>query len=160
MRLITTIFLLVVLAATPEVFAQAPVVSSSASAAADGKQGLPADLPLRRDSDEDSVVPAGYGPWLVVLALALGGLCLVWKARGGKSAWLSRLRAANASTGPRVVAVKVLGAHTSLQVVEWNGKEMLLGCSPQGVNLLDSRLVSAAASPSDQCTPRAREVRP
>lgn len=160
MRLITTIFLLVVLAAAPVVHAQGPVVRSSASAEAHDKSGLPADLPLRRDSDADSVVPVGYGAWLVVLALALGGLFVVRQSRGGKSAWgLPRLRAANACAGPKVIAVRVLGAQTSLQVVEWNGKEMLLGCSPQGVNLLDSRPVSAPASMSNLSTPHAREVR-
>ena len=160
MRLITTMFLLVVLAAAPEVLAQAPVAPSSASAKANDKQGLPANLPLRRDSDEESVVPDSYGTWLAVLALALGGLFVARHGRGGKSAWLPRLRSANADAEPRVVAVKVLNAHTSLQVVEWNGKEMLLGCSPQGVNLLDSRPVSAPAPLSDLSTPHAREVRP
>lgn len=159
MRLITTIFLLVVLVAAPVVHAQGPVVASSASAEAHDNSGLPADLPVRRHSDEDSVVPVGYGAWLVVLALALGGLFVVRQSRKGKSAWLPRLRAANAGAGPRVIAVRVLGAQTSLQVVQWNGKEMLLGCSPQGVNLLDSRPVSAPAALSNLSTPHAREVR-
>lgn len=98
---------------------------------------LPADLPLRRASDGFRL--ADHGGWIFLLALAAGG---VWVARSSTGRrWVLPLRAPPATQDgrPSVVSVRALGPHASLQVVRWNGKELLLGCSTQCVTLLDSR---------------------
>lgn len=141
MRMLAEILLFLALGWAPPAFAQEGSSSPHASAVASspGQSRLPADLPLRRDSEPASAIPAGYGAWLLVLVLALGGLLALRQARRGKGRWLAGLRGTDAGGAPKVLAVKLLGAHASLQVVEWNGKEILLGCSPQAVTVLDSR---------------------
>lgn len=101
------------------------------------KSALPAELPLRRASEGFGA--AGYGGWMILLALAVGGLWLVRSGVGRR--WMLPVRAhAGTQEGrPSVVAVRALGPHTSLQVVRWNGKDLLLGCSQQCVTVLDSR---------------------
>lgn len=139
MRALAEILLFFALGWAPPAFAQVGSSAPHASAAASspGEMRLSADLPLRRDSEPASAVSPGYGAWLLVLVLALGGLFAL--RRGGKGRWLAGLRGTDAGGAPKVLAVKVLGAHASLQVVEWNGKEILLGCSSQAVTVLDSR---------------------
>lgn len=141
MRMLAEILLFLALAWTPPAFAQSGSSSPhpSAVASSPSQSRLPGDLPLRRDEEPASAILAGYGAWLLVLVLAFGGLLALRQARGGKGRWLAGRRSPDAGTAPRVLAVKVLGAHASLQVVEWNGKEILLGCSPQAVTMLDSR---------------------
>jgi len=131
-----------VAAGAPAAFAQAQAPAAASAPAPAASSGLPADLPLRRDADLPG--PAGnFGPWLVVLGVALGGLWLVRRARApGRAGWPFAARS-QAAELPTVLASRSLGPHGSLQVVAWNGKELLLGCSAQAITVLDSRPVGS-----------------
>jgi hypothetical protein len=118
--------------------ASAPAVASApAPAPANSGPALSVDLPLRRNGDADAV-PAAYAAWTMVLVVALGGVFLLRQARAGK---LPGFPANAASNGGelRVLSVRAIGSQVTLQVVEWNSKHLLLGCTPQAVTVLDMR---------------------
>jgi MYXO-CTERM domain-containing protein len=133
-------------AATPAVTAQMPVALGASAPARPASGSWTADLPLRRDSD--AAGPAAVLPWLVVVLVALGGLWLVRRRRAeGVTAWPFVVRS-GLSDAPVVLSARSLGPHASLQVVRWNGKEMLLGCTGHAITVLESR--AAAPAPSEQ----------
>jgi hypothetical protein len=116
------------------------------SATRPGEVRLPASLPLRRD--EPAPGP-GLGPLrsagLAVALAALFGGAILLRGRGATSgrpaarlrwpAWLGLQ--AGATTRPmRVVQSQRLTPRASLHVVEWDGREWLVGCSEQGISLV------------------------
>jgi hypothetical protein len=112
----------------------APTASALASASA--AQRLPAELPVRRDADVNGAMPGAYAAWIGVLVVSVAGALLVRYGRAGKLPW-ARSTAGAAGGELRVIAVRALGPQTSLQVVEWNGKQLLLGCTSQSIAVLD-----------------------
>lgn len=128
---------------------QAPPLAEPVSGAA---VVLPADIPVRRDASSD----AGSGGQLVYVvwsALAIGSLIWVVVRRAGQTrraaslapsvTWhqaLARLWVpAPAAADLRVLGSTRLDAHHSVHVVCWNDKSYLIGCSENGLSLLDSK---------------------
>jgi len=103
---------------------------------------LPADLPLRRDSDEPLMGTVGYLIWLLGAAAAITVLWAVRSRRVNASGWLVKLRPAGHERALKLLATRALGPNSSLQVVQWNGKELLLGCTAQSISVLDAQPVS------------------
>jgi hypothetical protein len=95
-------------------------------------------LPLKRDLPAEGPLHESAG-WAALLVLALVGAGLImarrqrWSVTGG---W----RRADAKTAaPKRMGSTVLTQQASLHVVQWNGEELLLGCTSQSVSLLSRR---------------------
>lgn len=117
-----------------DVGSASPTVPSASTAA--GRTQLAASLPLKRESEV--AAPSGaYLAWIIVLAVALGGVWVARRAAGERFGFRLRVRP-NANV-LRVVASRSLSAQASVQVVEWSGKQYLLGCAQGGVSVIDSR---------------------
>ena len=98
--------------------------------------GLPASLPLRRETAQ-APMPAAWWPSLALVTLAgAGGAWTLWrrKARRGTSP----ARAAEHRHAVRVSS-QALTAQASVHVVRWNGEELLVGCTAQQLQLLARR---------------------
>lgn len=99
---------------------------------------LPAQLPLRRDPDTSAMGIAGYTIWLLAVLAVMAAVWAV-RARGGKMpSW--RLRPGG-EPALKLVHAQSLGTIGSLQLVHWNGRELLLGCTSHSIRLLDSRSI-------------------
>ncbi len=110
---------------------------------------MPAQLPLRRDTDSPAIGIAGYSVWLLAILAVTAGVWAV-RARGGKvSSWRLRLRPGN-ERALKLVNAQSLGTIGSLQVVQWDGRELLLGCTPHSIRLLDSRPAPGQNAPQAQ----------
>ncbi len=147
--------------------AASPAAASAASATAPGENPRPArlspDIPLRRDDTASgSAVPASSS-WTSMLALAALGAALVfWTLRGRRGAagrrappgggsadaadgWPAPLRAwlSSRGAGPtvRVLGSQRITARHSVHVLQWRGREYLVGCGEQGLTVVDSRPV-------------------
>ncbi len=122
----------------------APSPAASSQAAPMMKPVLPADLPLRRDAEPGLGTGAGYAVWLVLLAGA-GAWAWIWsvRRRGAAPKWLGRLVPAGSPGALQLLASKPLAPHCSLHVVRWGEREMLVGCTPQAVTLLETRDAAA-----------------
>lgn len=114
-----------------------------------GVVDLPASLPLRRDGGtlaDSTGVGALRGGFLVLLLLGGGSWCL-WRwllARRSQpessiKEWRKWLFAAVPSSGVKVLESTRLTTRASLHVVQWDGKEWLVGCTEHGLNLLAER---------------------
>ena len=79
--------------------------------------------------------PAGKaaGPWAALLAR-------VWAS-------LSRVKIRRKPHALRVAETLGLGDRRLLAVVEWNGRQLLIGVTPQRITLLDSGKTSPVALP-------------
>lgn len=157
--------------------AASPVAATAASAAAPGDDARPArlspDIPLRRDDTPSGSTAPASSPWTSMLALAALGAALVFwtlrsrrgaagrRATSGESAdaadgWPAPLRAwlSSRGAGPmvRVLGSQRITARHSVHVLQWRGREYLLGCSEQGLTVVDSRPVepgqACAATPA------------
>jgi flagellar biogenesis protein FliO len=100
-------------------------------------QGQYAQLPLRRDAPSDGwmVQSLGWAAFLVVALAAAGFLIVRQKNRICRS-WL---RPSAKPYTPQLLGRTLLTPQCSLHVIEWNGEELLLGCTPQTVALLTRR---------------------
>lgn len=116
-----------------------PSASGAQGATEAGRVSLPADLPLRRDSDSPTMTSTGYLIWLLAVVAAAALLWAVRSQRGAGFGWLMRSRRDNHQTTLSVLGVRSLGPSSSLQVVRWGEKEFLLGCTSQSICVLDSR---------------------
>jgi hypothetical protein len=124
--------------------ATAPLPAASPQAVPAVKPVLPADLPLRRDAQPGLGSGAGYAVWLVLLAGA-GAWAWIWsvRRRGAAPEWLGRWVPAGSPGVLQLLASKPLAPHCSLHVVRWGGRELLVGCTPQAVTLLETREAAA-----------------
>lgn len=117
---------------------QAPAATQPASAAAPAV--LPRDLPVRRGLGMGPE-PAGWGSPLLALALTgAAGAGLLW----WRTAHARKGHAARARSGPAAVsrlASQALTAHASVHAVQWNGEELLVGCTAQQVTILSRRRI-------------------
>lgn len=126
---------------------QASVANSTGAATT--ASGLPADIPLRRDTDSPAVQS---GQW----AFALWGLVVLaavaWvlarrrpPARAGvgteRMKWMAWIKPAGGSdsTSPKQIGQIRLTPRHSLHTVQWHGEEYLIGCSDHGVQLMAQR---------------------
>lgn len=119
---------------------------SPADLAASAAASSPGGLPFKRDADSDEIVPPAYAAWLAVLGVAFLGVLLLRQRRSGNLPWLERFGTSKTVRGPRVLSARAVGTGSSLQVVEWNGKEFLLGCSAQSITVIDSRPAAGEAN--------------
>lgn len=128
--------LVILLATQPALLAQSPPPAAAASVNSQFPQ-----LPLRRDSPSDGSMGETLA-WaaFVVAALAAAGFLLVQrKNRSGTNAGRNWLRPGAKPWTPKLLGRTFLTQQCSLHVVEWNGEELLLGCTPQSVSLLTRR---------------------
>jgi flagellar biogenesis protein FliO len=114
------------------------------AASGNGSSALPADWPLRRDADSGSPGAVGYLLWLVPVVGALAVLGRFQIRRGRRPAWLMKFRDDSPRVLLKVIAAVPLGSGNSLQIVQWGGEELLLGCTGQTINLLKSRAAAAS----------------
>ncbi|MDB5874606.1 MAG: hypothetical protein JWQ07_4048 [Ramlibacter sp.] len=111
------------------------------------------DLPLKRDSDP-ATPGMGSAIWAIAVLLAVlaaGGVLL----RKGKRPqfnrnWRDFLKPKSSLSAAKVLSKTGLTAQASLHVVEWNGEEMLLGCTQASVAILARRPLTAANGESAQ----------
>uniref|UniRef100_UPI001819E316 flagellar biosynthetic protein FliO n=1 Tax=Ramlibacter sp. TaxID=1917967 RepID=UPI001819E316 len=82
--------------------------------------------------------------WLVLLAGA-GAWAWIWsvRRRGAAPKWLGRWVPPGAPGVLQLLASKPLAPQCSVHVVRWAGRELLVGCTPQAVTLLDTREAAA-----------------
>lgn len=128
--------LVIMLATQPAAFAQSRPPATAASVQSQFPQ-----LPLRRDAPAGGSVAESLA-WaaLLVAALAAAGFLIVqrknWTNTKAGRSWL---RPAAKPRTPKPLGRTLLTQQCSLHVVEWNGEELLLGCTPQTVSLLTRR---------------------
>jgi hypothetical protein len=144
--------LVIMLATQPAALAQSrpPVTAGPA-------QSQFPQLPLRREATSDgSLAESLVWAALLVAALAASGFLIVQrKNRTGTNAGRSWLRPAAKPWLPKPLGRISLTQQCSLHVVEWNGEELLLGCTPQAVSLLKRR----SADPARQVGGLPEEIR-
>jgi hypothetical protein len=109
------------------------------AAAASSQVSFP-QLPLKRDSASEVSTLQALG-WAVLLSVtAAGGLLLIRRKTGPETASGTRwLRAAAKPGTPKLLGRTLLTQQASVHVIEWDGEELLLGCTPQAVSLLGRR---------------------
>lgn len=112
-------------------------------------------LPLQRASDA-SGASADILAWAAVMVLAALVAGWIWAKRGGGTwrgaalRWNVRRASRDA---PTTVARTSLTPAASLHVVEWQGEELLLGCTAQSIAILARR---PAASAEDHAAAKGR----
>ncbi|WP_390342944.1 flagellar biosynthetic protein FliO [Variovorax boronicumulans] len=124
---------------------------------------LPPGIPVKRDTDSSNVDDEISVRWWLA-AVCIGGLA-AWgfvmvrrrdKGAAVTGAWLGRwtqLAEPGAPREIRRIASTRLTARHSLHVIEWNGRQLLLGCTDQAVQLLSEAVASdqrVAASASQE----------
>lgn len=102
------------------------------------QSSMPGSLPLRKEAESPDT-----GLWLpaVVLLALLGvaGGIAVWQRGAGAltSGWKRPAR--EARRGPDRLSSLVLTPQASVHVVQWQGEELLIGCTAQQVTVLCRR---------------------
>ncbi|WP_435440411.1 flagellar biosynthetic protein FliO [Variovorax sp. RB2P76] len=160
MPLLMMFLLVLAVCAWPRVAASAEVVPPQAAAqeGVTASTSIPLALPVRRD-DSPAWQTGGVGVFgalsMVMLVLAL----VVWWLR--RSGWAQvagnagepvagggwrRLMAARATAQLRVIESARLTPRSSVHVVQWHGREWLLGCTEQGITVIGQQPAPAASS--------------
>jgi flagellar biogenesis protein FliO len=160
MSLLVLFLLVCAVCAWPGVAASAEAVSPQAVAQEGpaASTGIPLALPVRRD-DSPAWQTGGVGVFgaLAMVMLVLG--FVVWWLR--RSGWAQvagkagepvagggwrRLMAARAASQLRVIESARLTPRSSVHVVQWHGREWLLGCTEQGITVIGQQPTPAASS--------------
>ncbi len=151
--------LLALLALSPALPAQA----SNAAPPMTGATSLPSDIPVRRDTPANGT-DGGRTVFVIWSLLAVGALVWVslrWSRRHPKNNpaaparpgdWkqgIAQLFGRTASAELRVLSSVRISARHSVHVVAWQHKEYLLGCSEQGLTVLDRRQQPDSGTPSE-----------
>lgn len=127
--------------------------SQESPSAASGS--LPPSIPVKRDNVAGGSDDADGRWWIAavfIAGLAGWGFVAVRRKSAGQAAapaWLTRwtgLPEAAAQREIRRIASTRLTPRHSLHVVEWNGRQLLLGCTDQSVQLLSE---APATPPSE-----------
>lgn len=98
-----------------------------------------AQIPLQRDAAADGSTAASAG-WAALFLAVLAGAGFVVARRksvagpGKSGGWLRR--AESAQSTPKPLGRLPLTPQASLHVIEWQGEELLLGCTSQAVSVL------------------------
>ena len=100
---------------------------------------LSGSLPLRKEADPPDT--SLWMPAVVLLALlGVAGGVVVWqRGAGAFTAGLRRRPAREARRGPDRLSSLVLTPQASVHVVQWQGEELLIGCTAQQVTVLCKR---------------------
>jgi hypothetical protein len=118
---------------------------------------IPAEIPVRRASEAGESAPGSLRGVVIGLTIliALAVVTARVKKSGlgnarnrGASAWLGRLARGAQADGVRVVQSVRLSPRSSLHVVRWDGRELLVACGDAGTSVLGSRV-----PPSDSDAP-------
>nr|EUJ15104.1 hypothetical protein RSP673_07565 [Ralstonia solanacearum P673] len=125
-------------------------VAASQSSAPDGVKGsterLPDSIPLRREAEAEHGAISGT-PQLLVVVAVLGAL-LWWSLKRFRAnasqesrpgIWPVRPTGRFGGGGLRVVNSSRLTSKASLHVVDWDGQQWLVGCTENGLFVLDKR---------------------
>lgn len=126
--------LAVLVGSAPDVWAQIAPAASAASAPRPFSQ-----IPLRRDSADDGSAAASAGWAVLFVALVAGGGLLMIRRRAGGGTSGSWLRHPAGQQLPKALGRVPLTPQASLHVVEWQGEELLLGCTAQSVSVVARR---------------------
>jgi hypothetical protein len=111
----------------------------AADAQSSSASPLPGSFPLRREVGSEPV--PSWKPPIALLAIAGAG--------GAWALWRRKMRSRSPRQSPeRIVRLssQALTTQASVHAVQWNGEELLLGCTAQQVTLLSRR----AATPAEQ----------
>lgn len=140
----------------PGVRAQESPSSAPGTASGSGSVGsLPPSIPVKRDNVAGGSDDADGRWWIAavfIAGLAGWGIVAVRRKSAGQAAapaWLTRwtgLPETAAQREIRRIASTRLTPRHSLHVVEWNGRQLLLGCTDQSVQLLSE---APATPPSE-----------
>jgi Flagellar biosynthesis protein, FliO len=130
-----------------------------ASVAASQPGTLSSALPLQRDADP---VGSGLGPVQALVLIVFLVICigLLWqrqvRLRGSglwqKNGWW-RLISPAKPNGLRVIQSASLTPRASVHVVQWDGREWLVGCTERGLTELGQRVLPAAPDPQPGSAP-------
>lgn len=142
-----------------------PIGAAETAPATTGTVSLPSDIPVRREAHAES----GNGGrtvfvvWSVVALGALAWVAIGWSRRqrnaaeqASHSPWqlgLTRLLGRTNAADLRVLSSVRLSTRHSVHVVAWQHKEYLVGCSEQGLTLLDQRTTVGSATPPEPAAP-------
>lgn len=109
---------------------------------------FPESIPLRREADGASSVPATELAWMGVFILLLALCAAVWRkhraARGAADSaapegalnrWLSRLQQRPGRAATIVSSTRLTPQH-SVHEVHWQGRRLLVGCAPHSIGVL------------------------
>jgi hypothetical protein len=140
--LASVVALIVFLVSAPGVWAQAQPPASSSSAAIPFSQ-----IPLRREapSGGSAAESAGWAVLFLAVVAGAGFLMVRRKTTFGASAGPGWLRATAAQPALKPLGRMSLTQQASVHVVEWQGEELLLACTPQSVTVVARRAASGVA---------------
>lgn len=132
----------------PEV---APTVSDEAGQPVPSK--ISPSIPLRRE-DAPAFADRGSSVFQFMTVLVLFATAAFWlmKKKGVKPAsssiafWLKGFGASPSAKALQVVQSTRLTAQASLHVVQWDGKEWMVGCTDQGLSILANRVLEVDVS--------------
>lgn len=142
-----------------------PAGAAETTPATAGTVSLPSDIPVRREAPTESS-NGGRTVFIVWSLVALGALAWVaigWSRRQRGTAedaprgpWqlgLTRLFGRASAADLRVLSSARLSTRHSVHVVAWRNTEYLVGCSEQGLTLLDQRGTPGGAAAAESATP-------
>lgn len=130
-------------------------------------QGLPSALPLRRDADT-MLSTGGLGAFqaLAVVLMLMALLAWVLRRKGlgqgsvaptSASGWLKWLAVPARPERLRVLESKRLTARSTLHLVQWGEAEWLIGCSDEGMEVLERRGPAPEVAPVAIATSASKE---
>ena len=139
-------------AAQPARAADVPVrADARAEAEPPRRPTLPDAIPVKRDGILEDETPrrSEHLPSLVIAAVGgIALLALICRKRLPSSSFLRARRTARAGHGSiEVLSTARLTAQASVHVVRWREREILLACTPQGVQQLGARTGSSSNGP-------------
>lgn len=120
---------------------------------------FPESIPLRREPEGATSIPATELAWLGVFVLLIALLALVWRKHrsmrqtgastnhtGVLGQWLAK--AQRPGSAAEVVSSVRLTPQHSVHEVQWRGRRLLIGCAPQAVSVLANEAYSGVDSSS------------
>ncbi|MGN8064564.1 flagellar biosynthetic protein FliO [Ralstonia sp. 22111] len=120
---------------------------SSGSAEMTGQtERLPDSIPLRREAETERGAVSSVPQLLVVVAVLAALLWWLLKRfrtnapqKNKPGIWPVRVTAHPGSGGLRVIKSSRLTSKASLHVIDWDGQQLLVGCTENGLSVLSTR---------------------
>ena len=136
-----------------------PAASLTPAAASSATPLAYAEIPLQRP-EASTMSPNLVGVWLVTaISIALVLWWFGWRTRRESLQVLRRFGTPRQPAALNVAARLQLTPQASLHVVRWNGTELLIGCHPNAMTVIDRRLASAQVQPLHGVHPDEQFVR-
>ena len=124
---------------------------ASAATAASGAIAQPAasraqfsELPFKRDTPSGTAPMETFGWTILILSILAAAIFVAARRRlapalnASATRWLRT--APPSGSLPKLIGRTSLAPHATLHTVEWNGEELLLGCTAQSVTLVARRV--------------------